>query len=97
MPAAVISTPRQLVGAGIAVLGLPAVTLALAGRREDLVLSTPVLVMLMVVVAVAIVGGIRPALPAAVGGFLLLTLVFTEPTAPSTCTASTRHWPWSST
>jgi K+-sensing histidine kinase KdpD len=52
---------------------------ALAGRREDLLLSTPVLLVLTVVVAVAIVGGIRPALPAAVAGFLLLTVVFTEP------------------
>ena len=35
--------------------------------------------MLAVVVAVAIVGGIRPALPAALVGFLLLTVFFTEP------------------
>ncbi len=35
--------------------------------------------MLAVVVAVAIVGGIRPALPAALVGFLLLTVYFTEP------------------
>ncbi len=66
-------------GAGLAALGLPAVTLALAGHREDLLLSTPVLLMLTVVVTVAIVGGIRPALPTALAGFLLLTVVFTEP------------------
>lgn len=63
----------------MAAVGLPAVALALAGHREDLLLSTPVLLMLTVVVAVAIVGGIRPALPAAVAGFLLLTVLFTEP------------------
>lgn len=60
-------------------VGLPAITVTLAGHRQDLVLSTPVLLMLTVVLAVAIVGGIRPALPAAVAGFLLLTVVFTEP------------------
>ena len=37
------------------------------------------LLVLAVVVAVAIVGGIRPALPAALVGFLLLTVLFTEP------------------
>jgi two-component system sensor histidine kinase KdpD len=78
-PAAGISRRRQLLGAGLAALGLPAVAFALAGQRERLLLSTPVLLMLAVVVAVAIVGGIRPALPAALLGFLLLTVVFTEP------------------
>ena len=78
-PSAGISRTRQLLGAGLAVLGLAGVSLALAGSREQLVLSTPVLLMLIVVVAVAIVGGIRPALPAALAGFLLLTVVFTEP------------------
>lgn len=60
-------------------MGLPAVTVALAERRDDLLLSTPLLLMLVVVVAVAIIGGIRPALPAAIGGFLLLNFVFTQP------------------
>lgn len=44
-----------------------------------MLLSTPVLLALSVVVAVAIIGGIRPALPAAVAGFLLLNFVFTQP------------------
>lgn len=63
----------------MALVGLTVVTLALAGRRSDVLLSTPVLLMLAVVVAVAIIGGIRPALPAAIFGFLLLNFVFTEP------------------
>ena len=60
-------------------LGLPLVAALLADHRDDLLLSTPVLLMLAVVVTVAIVGGIRPALPAALGGFLLLNFVFTQP------------------
>lgn len=79
MPSAGISRSRQVLGAALAALALPGLTLGLVGHREDLLLSTPVLLMLTVVVAVAIVGGIRPALPAAVAGFLLLTVVFTEP------------------
>lgn len=85
-PAGALPTPdvgvpraRQLAGAALAVIGLPTVSLALAGSREDLLLSTPVLLMLSVVLAAAIVGGIRPALPTAVAGFLLLNFVFTEP------------------
>jgi two-component system sensor histidine kinase KdpD len=78
-PTAGISGPRQLVGGVVALVGVPAVTLALAGRRDEVPLSTPVLLILSVVVAVALIGGIRPALPAAVGGFLLLNFVFTEP------------------
>lgn len=74
-----ISGRRQLAGAAVAALGMAAVTAALAARRDDVLLSTPVLLALSVVVAVAIIGGMRPALPAAVAGFLLLNLVFTQP------------------
>lgn len=74
-----VSRRRQLIGAAVGLVGLSVVTAALAGRRDDLLLSTPVLLTLAVVVTVAIVGGIRPALPAAIGGFLLLNFVFTQP------------------
>lgn len=74
-----VSRRRQLIGAAVGLVGLPLVTAALAGRRDDLLLSTPVLLTLAVVVTVAIVGGIRPALPTAIGGFLLLNFVFTQP------------------
>lgn len=74
-----ISTRRQLLAVLVALLGLPGVALGLAQHRDDLLLSTSVLLMLAVVVAVALIGGIRPALPAAIAGFLLLNLVFTEP------------------
>ena len=74
-----VSRRRQLIGTAVGLVGLPAVTLALAGHRDDLLLSTPVLLVLAVVVTVAIIGGIRPALPSALAGFLLLNVVFTRP------------------
>jgi K+-sensing histidine kinase KdpD len=74
-----ISRRRQLAGAAVAVVGLAAVAAGLTARRDEVLLSTPVLLALSVVVAVAIIGGIRPALPAAVAGFLLLNFVFTQP------------------
>lgn len=77
--AAGVSVRRQLLGAVVAVVALPGVALALAGSRERLLLSTPVLLMLGVVVVVALIGGIRPALPSALLGFLLLNFVFTQP------------------
>lgn len=78
-PHAGISRRRQLLGAAVAAAGLPGVTWALAGHRDEVLLSTPVLLVLSVVLAAAIVGGIRPALPAALLGFLLLNLFFTQP------------------
>lgn len=74
-----VSARRQLIGAAVGCVGLLLLTAALAGRRDDLLLSTPVLLVLAVVVTAAIVGGIRPALPTAIGGFLLLNVVFTQP------------------
>lgn len=81
LPASIsgISRTRQLAGTAVALLGLPGVAGVLAGHRDEVLLSTPVLLTLSVVVAVAIIGGIRPALPAAVAGFLLLNFGFTEP------------------
>jgi K+-sensing histidine kinase KdpD len=78
-PAGGVSPRRQQVGAVVALCGLPAVALALIRHRDDVLLTTPVLLMLAVVLTVALVGGMRPALPAAVLGFLLLNFVFTEP------------------
>jgi K+-sensing histidine kinase KdpD len=74
-----ISRRRQSAGAAVAAVGLAAVTAGLAGQRDEVLLSTPVLLTLSVVVAVAIIGGIRPALPTAVAGSLLLNFVFTQP------------------
>ncbi|MCW2500692.1 MAG: histidine kinase [Frankiales bacterium] len=63
---------RQVLGAAVAAVGLPVITAALVRVRDDLSLATPVLVVLLLVVGVALVGGLRPAVPAALGGGLAL-------------------------
>jgi two-component system sensor histidine kinase KdpD len=70
---------RQWAGAWLGLVGIPAVTAALAAAREHLSLATPVLLVLSVVVTVALVGGLRPAAPAALAGALCLNFFFTEP------------------
>ena len=58
---------------------LPGLTTLLLAVDGDISLSTEILAFLLVVVAVALVGGLLPALVAAVGGFLLLNYFFTPP------------------
>jgi two-component system sensor histidine kinase KdpD len=60
-------------------VGLPVVVGSLVPVRDRLSLATPVLLVLLVVVAAALVGGLRPAVPAAVVGALSLNYWFTEP------------------
>lgn len=70
---------RQLLGAAVAALGLPVVTGLLVRERDALSYATPVLLVLLLVVVVALVGGLRPAVPAAVAGGLALNYFFTPP------------------
>lgn len=72
---------RQRHAAGVAILlgGLPALTAILVGIREHLSHATPVLLVLTLVVAVALVGGLRVAVPSAVLGVLVLNWFFTAP------------------
>ena len=70
---------RQLVGGAVAAFGLPAVTALLVHQRDDLSYATPVLLVLLLVVVVALLGGLRPAVPAAVTGGLALNYFFTPP------------------
>jgi two-component system sensor histidine kinase KdpD len=70
---------RQWAGGWLALLGIPGVTAVLAAERDRLSLATPVLSVLSVVVTVALVGGLRPAVPAALAGGLALNFFFTEP------------------
>ncbi|MGZ6825527.1 MAG: DUF4118 domain-containing protein, partial [Mycobacteriales bacterium] len=70
---------RQWGGAALGAAGLPVLTAALVAHRRDLSYATPVLLVLLVVVAVALVGGLRPAVPSALGGGLLLNYLFTPP------------------
>lgn len=70
---------RQLWGGAVAAVGLPVVVGLLDAERGHLSLATPVLLVLSVVVTVALVGGLRPAVPAALAGGLALNFFFTEP------------------
>ncbi|MFL6128572.1 MAG: DUF4118 domain-containing protein [Mycobacteriales bacterium] len=70
---------RRLAGLALGVVLLPALTALLVPLRGTLDLTTDVLAFLLAVVAVATVGGLWPALAAAVAGSLLLNYFFTEP------------------
>jgi two-component system sensor histidine kinase KdpD len=74
-----LSPRRQLMGWLVAAGGLPLVTVALAHLRTSLGLPSVLLVYLITVMAVAVVGGVLPALVAAVGAFFLANWYFTPP------------------
>ncbi|AGZ38951.1 DUF4118 domain-containing protein [Actinoplanes friuliensis] len=76
MPAA-LSRGRRLAGLALTLAGLPALTGLLLTLAPSL--TTDILLFLMVVVAVALIGGLWPALLAAVAGSLLLNWFFTPP------------------
>ncbi|MEO3861020.1 ATP-binding protein [Acrocarpospora sp. B8E8] len=76
---AALTRTRRLAGWGMSVLGLPALTTALYGLRDALALPSQILMFLGLVIGVALVGGLWPALAAAIGGFLLLNYYFTHP------------------
>ncbi|MFE9652659.1 DUF4118 domain-containing protein [Micromonospora sp. NPDC006431] len=77
VPAA-LSRRRRLLGFALAVLGMPALT-GLLWVLPDLMLTNDILLFLAGVVGVALVGGLWPALVAALGGSLLLNWFFTPP------------------
>jgi two-component system, OmpR family, sensor histidine kinase KdpD len=70
---------RRLLGALLALVLLPLLTVALTELRSELELSSVLLLYLSAVVAVALVGGFWPALGAAVVASLLANYEFTEP------------------
>ncbi|MET7403867.1 DUF4118 domain-containing protein, partial [Dactylosporangium sp. NPDC005572] len=73
-------TPRRRVlGFALALAGLPILTYALDVLRADMALPSDILAYLVLAVAVALVGGLLPALVCAIGGFLLLNWYFTPP------------------
>ncbi|GAB1690227.1 hypothetical protein KRM28CT15_20300 [Krasilnikovia sp. M28-CT-15] len=77
-PPTALSRERRLAGFATAVLGLPALTV-LVHLGPPLSLTTDILLYLAAVVAVAMVGGLWPALLAAGASFLLLNWFFTPP------------------
>jgi two-component system, OmpR family, sensor histidine kinase KdpD len=70
---------RRLYGAATAAVLLPLLTLALTDLRGSLNLTSDVLLFLLAIVAVALVGGVWPAVAAAVAGGLLLNYYFVPP------------------
>ena len=72
-----LSRRRRLAGFLLAIAGLPVLTLVAYANGPDLPVDLPLF--LAAVVAVALLGGLWPALLAAVGGFLLLNYFFTAP------------------
>jgi len=74
-----LSLTRRTAGFILCVVGLPLLTWLLLAVDGDVSLSTDILAFLLLVVAVALVGGLLPAVPAAIGGFLLLNYYFTPP------------------
>jgi two-component system sensor histidine kinase KdpD len=74
-----ISARRRVLAVIIAIVSLPLLTLLLATLRDELSLPSVLLLYLLVVVAVATVGGFLPAFATAVAGFLLANYYFTEP------------------
>jgi two-component system, OmpR family, sensor histidine kinase KdpD len=71
---------RRWAGFALAAVGLPALTLLLAQVHTDFQLPSDILLFLAWVVVVALVGGLLPAVCAAVAGFLLLNYYFAPPT-----------------
>ena len=74
-----LSASRRIAGFVLALVGLPLLTLGLTRLRGDLSLPSDILLYLAWVVVVALVGGLYPALFAAVAGSLLLNYYFTPP------------------
>ncbi len=74
-----LSVKRRLIGFLITAVGLPLITWALTLFRSDELATTEVLLFQLFVVIVAVVGGIWPALVAAVGAGFMLDFFFVEP------------------
>ncbi|QWT23445.1 DUF4118 domain-containing protein [Subtercola sp. PAMC28395] len=70
---------RQLMGGAVALLGLPLLTLGLSAIRSDETITSDVLLYQLLIVIVALVGGLRPAVPTAVLAGLLLDFFFVAP------------------
>ncbi|MFI7641536.1 potassium-transporting ATPase subunit KdpA [Nonomuraea sp. NPDC049400] len=76
---AVLTRKRRLTGWAVAVAGMPLLTAALIPFRDVISLPSEILFFLSLTVGVALIGGMWPAITAAVGGSLLLNWFFTPP------------------
>jgi two-component system sensor histidine kinase KdpD len=75
------SLPQRRVALGLvlAAIGPPALAYLLSHMREQIGLPSVLLLFLLLVVAASAVGGLLPALVAAISGFLLVNWYFTPP------------------
>ncbi|MGV9327736.1 DUF4118 domain-containing protein [Streptosporangium sandarakinum] len=74
-----LTRTRRLIGWAMTVAGMPALTAVLVPFRDRLALPSEILLFLTAVVGVALVGGMWPAITAAVLGSMLLNYFFTPP------------------
>ncbi len=74
-----LSRRRQVGSLAIGIVCFPLATLILSMNRSQIDLSIPLSVYLILVMAVAVVGGVVPAALAAVAGFLLSNYFFAPP------------------
>src|SRR3984957_6062153 len=70
---------RRLLGYALAVVLPPVLTVVLAALRGQVNLSSDIIIFLAAVVAVAVAGGLIPAVLTAIAGSLLLNYYFTPP------------------
>ena len=76
---AALDPRRRFYGWALAALGIPALSAVLVPMRDDVSLPSVLLLFLLLVVAVATVGGLAPALATALVGFLVVNRLFTPP------------------
>ena len=74
-----LSLRRRVQAAAFAVVVLPLLTVVLSWQDDDLRLPSDILLYLATVIAVALIGGLWPALATAVAASLLLNYYFTPP------------------
>jgi two-component system sensor histidine kinase KdpD len=74
-----LSWRRRLAGGSTALVLLPLLTVGLAQLRASLNLPSQILCYLIAVVAIALIGGLYPALAAALAASLLINYYFTPP------------------
>jgi K+-sensing histidine kinase KdpD len=79
LPGGGLTPIRRFTGLALAAVGLPALTLLLIPFRDALSLESVLLLYMLVVVTVAVIGGVLPAIVAALASVLLANFFFTTP------------------
>jgi two-component system, OmpR family, sensor histidine kinase KdpD len=74
-----LSARRQMIAAAVALIGIPLMTLVLTSVSHQVNLTTDMLLFLVLVIVVALIGGLWPAIVAAVAASLVVNWFFTEP------------------